>query len=104
MMDIKDSGITSALQELARGVKSEIELKHHGVKNVFIACVDGLSGFPEGIAAVFRKSKCNFALCIGFAIHYTSSPGKTVKQPPKGSRKFSNPLPLRRLNRNWLPL
>jgi transposase-like protein len=36
------------------------ELKNRGIKAVFIACVDGLSGFPEAMGAVFPK------------IHYSS--------------------------------
>jgi len=38
------------------------ELKNRGVKDVFIACVDGLTGFPEAIAAVFPKTQVQ--LCI----------------------------------------
>lgn len=30
-------------------------LKNRGVEDIFIACVDGLKGFPEAIAAVFPK-------------------------------------------------
>jgi putative transposase len=32
------------------------ELKHRGVKDVLIACVDGLKGFPEAIEAVFPRA------------------------------------------------
>jgi transposase-like protein len=38
------------------------ELKNRGVKDVFIACVDGLTGFPDAIAAVFPKTQVQ--LCI----------------------------------------
>ena len=38
------------------------ELKNRGVKDVFIACVDGLTGFPEAIAAAFPKTQVQ--LCI----------------------------------------
>jgi putative transposase len=38
------------------------ELKNRGVKDVFIACVDGLNGFPEAIAAAFPKTQVQ--LCI----------------------------------------
>ena len=38
------------------------ELKNRGVKDVFIACVDGLTGFPEAIGAVFPKTQVQ--LCI----------------------------------------
>jgi putative transposase len=38
------------------------ELKNRGIKDVFIACVDGLTGFPEAIAAAFPKTQVQ--LCI----------------------------------------
>src|SRR4030095_169305 len=33
------------------------ELKNRGVADVFIACVDGLKGFPEAIEAVFPEAQ-----------------------------------------------
>lgn len=38
------------------------ELSNRGVKDLFIACVDGFSGFPEAINTVFPKTKIQ--LCI----------------------------------------
>jgi putative transposase len=38
------------------------ELKNRGVEDVFIACVDGLTGFPEAIETVFPKAEVQ--LCI----------------------------------------
>jgi putative transposase len=38
------------------------ELKNRGVNDVFIACCDGLTGFPDAINAVFPKT--NVQLCI----------------------------------------
>src|SRR3954452_17598026 len=38
------------------------ELKNRGVKDIFIACVDGLKGFPEAIESVFPKTEIQ--LCI----------------------------------------
>src|SRR5262249_37031663 len=38
------------------------ELQNRGVKDIFIACVDGLKGFPEAIEAVFPKTQVQ--LCI----------------------------------------
>ncbi len=38
------------------------ELNQRGVKDIFIACVDGLTGFPDAIATVFPKTKIQ--LCI----------------------------------------
>jgi len=37
------------------------ELKNRGVKDIFIACVDGLKGFPESIEAIFPKPRFSFA-------------------------------------------
>ena len=33
------------------------ELKNRGIKDVFVACVDGLTGFPDAIGAVFPKTQ-----------------------------------------------
>lgn len=38
------------------------ELKNRGVEDIFIACVDGLTGFPEAIEAVYPKTQVQ--LCI----------------------------------------
>ena len=38
------------------------ELQTRGVKDVFIACVDGLTGFPDAINTVFPLTKVQ--LCI----------------------------------------
>ena len=38
------------------------ELKNRGVEDIFIACVDGLKGFPEAINAVFPQTQVQ--LCI----------------------------------------
>lgn len=38
------------------------DLKNRGVKDIFIACVDGLKGFPEAIQASFPKTEVQ--LCI----------------------------------------
>ena len=38
------------------------ELKNRGLKDMFIACVDGLSGFPEAIEVEYPKTKIQ--LCI----------------------------------------
>ncbi|MCK5848582.1 MAG: IS256 family transposase [Caldisericia bacterium] len=35
------------------------ELKNRGVKDILIACVDGLKGFPEAIATVFPETQIN---------------------------------------------
>lgn len=38
------------------------ELQNRGLKDIFIACVDGLKGFPDAINAVYPKTKIQ--LCI----------------------------------------
>lgn len=38
------------------------ELKNRGVKDIFIACVDGLKGFPEAIGTIFPKTQVQ--LCM----------------------------------------
>ncbi len=38
------------------------ELQNRGVKDIFIACMDGLTGFPDAVEAAFPKTKVQ--LCI----------------------------------------
>ena len=45
------------------------ELKNRGVQDIFIACVDGLKGFPEAIEAVFPKTQVQ--LCIVHQIRHS---------------------------------
>lgn len=45
------------------------ELKNRGVQDIFIACVDGLKGFPEAIEAVFPKAAVQ--LCIVHMVRYS---------------------------------
>jgi putative transposase len=43
-------------------LKVMTEIKNRGVQDIFIACVDGLKGFPDAIEAVFPKTEVQ--LCI----------------------------------------
>jgi len=45
------------------------ELKNRGVKDIFIACVDGLKGFPEAIEAVFPQAQIQ--LCIVHMVRHS---------------------------------
>ena len=45
------------------------ELKNRGVSDIFIACVDGLKGFPEAIEAVFPKTAVQ--LCIVHMVRHS---------------------------------
>ena len=47
------------------------ELKNRGVEDVLIACVDGLKGFPEAIAAVFPNTLVQ--LCIVHLVRHSLS-------------------------------
>lgn len=40
------------------------ELRNRGVQGIFIACVDGLKGFPAAIKAYSLKRKSSYVLCI----------------------------------------
>src|SRR5205823_10111005 len=43
------------------------ELQNRGVKDIFIACVDGLKGFPEAIEAVYPRTEVQLCIEIGRA-------------------------------------
>ena len=45
------------------------ELQNRGVRDIFIACVDGLKGFPEAIEAVFPKTQVQ--LCIVHLVRHS---------------------------------
>jgi putative transposase len=40
------------------------ELRHRGVQDILICCVDGLKGFPEAIEAIFPQTVCRPASSI----------------------------------------
>ena len=47
------------------------ELQTRGVEDIFIACVDGLKGFPEAIEAVFPKTQVQ--LCLVHLLRHSLS-------------------------------
>jgi transposase-like protein len=49
------------------------ELKNRGVRDILLAAVDGLTGFPDAIAAVFPKTEVQ--LCI---VHMVRNPVRFV--------------------------
>lgn len=64
------------------------ELKNRGVQDIFIACIDGLKGFPEAIESIFPKTEIQ--LCI---VHMTRNslnyvPWKDKKQVAAGLRQI----------------
>src|SRR5205085_11597636 len=42
------------------------DLKNRGVRDIFIACVDGLTGFPEAIEAAYPQTEVQ--LCIVYQV------------------------------------
>lgn len=59
-------GVWAAEAEGARFWRQVVtELKNRGVADIFIACVDGLKGFPEAIEAVFTQTKDRKAAAEG---------------------------------------
>jgi putative transposase len=50
------------------------ELKNRGVKDIFIACVDGLKGFPEAIETIYPKTQVQLCLLhlVRFSLAYVS--------------------------------
>ena len=61
------------------------ELHHRGVKDILIACIDGLKGFPDAIRAVFPETEIQ--LCI---IHMIRNSIKYV--PHKHVKEFIKDL------------
>jgi putative transposase len=47
------------------------ELKNRGVQDIFIACVDGLKGFPEAIEAIFPSTQVQ--LCMVHLVRHSLS-------------------------------
>ena len=50
------------------------DLKERGVEDMFIVCVDGLSGFPEAIRAAFPQTKVQLCIVhlVRAALKYTT--------------------------------
>ena len=64
------------------------ELQNRGLKDIFIACVDGLSGFPDAIEAAFPKTKIQ--LCIVHLVRNSLRyvPSKDMKAVVKGLKSI----------------
>ena len=45
------------------------ELKNRGIQDIFIACVDGLKGFPEAIETIYPNTTVQ--LCIVHMVRYS---------------------------------
>ena len=51
--------------------RSRLAEIHRGVSGIFIACVDGLKGFPEAIEAVFPTTQVQ--LCMAHLVRHSLS-------------------------------
>jgi putative transposase len=57
---------TSAIEGAEFWLRGLTELQNRGVKDIFIACVDDLNGFPRAIETVYPKTSVQ--LCIGHMV------------------------------------
>ncbi len=66
------------------------ELQNRGVKDVFIFCVDGLTGFPEAIGSAFPKAKTQLCLVhmVRNSLRYVAS--KDMKAVAKALKCIYN--------------
>ena len=64
------------------------ELQNRGLKDIFIACVDGLSGFPEAIEAAYPKTKVQ--LCVVHLVRNSLRyvPSKDMKEVARDLKKI----------------
>jgi putative transposase len=78
------------------------ELNHRGVEDVFFFCVDGLTGFPEAIEAVYPQALVQ--LCM---VHLVRASLKFVGWKQRKAvaadlrRIYPGLRPLRRPSKNW---
>jgi putative transposase len=72
------------------------ELHNRGLKDIFIACCEGLTGFPEAIETVFPRTQVQ--LCIVHMVRNSLSyvSYRIEKQSPVTSRPSTGPLLLMR--------
>jgi transposase-like protein len=61
------------------------DIKNRGVEDIFIACVDGLKGFPEAIKAIFPLA--DVQVCIAHQIRHT-----VMFLPHKDRKRFCEDL------------
>lgn len=55
-------------------------LKNRGVEDILITCVDGLTGFPQAIEAVFHRQRYNSASFIRYEIPQDMYLIKTIEK------------------------
>ena len=65
------------------------ELQNRGVKDIFIACVDGLTGFPDAIEAVFPQTRVQLCIVhlIRNSLKYVSYKDRKAMRPRVAVRR-----------------
>ena len=58
------------------------DLHHRGVEDVLICCVDGLTGFPEAIEAVFPQAWVQTCIVHRIRSACAMSPTRTARRSP----------------------
>lgn len=84
------------------------ELKNRGVEDIFIACIDGLKGFPEAINSVFPKTEIQLCIIhqIRNTLKYVASKDqkqfmKELKEVYKAPTEEAALINLEQLELNW---
>ena len=84
------------------------ELQNRGVQDVLIACVDGLSGFPDAIASIFPKTEIQLCIIhqIRNSMKYVASKNqkafmKDLKPVYRAVTKEAAELALDKLEEKW---
>jgi putative transposase len=67
------------------------ELRNRGVQDIFIACVDGLKGFPEAIEAVFPQTTVQ--LCIVHMVRHSLNYVSWKRRPEVAADPNPHDLP-----------
>ena len=77
------------------------DLHQRGVEDVLIACVDGLTGFPEAIEAVFPQAWVQTCIVhqIRASMRYVSYQRPQARSPPTCARSTPPPTPTPPLDR-----
>jgi putative transposase len=76
------------------------ELKNRGLKDVLIACVDGLKGFPQAIESIFPEARIQLCIVhlVRASLNYVN--WKERKRVAADLKPFTGPLLNGRPNRN----
>ena len=69
------------------------ELRNRGVQNIFVACVDGLKGFPEAIEAVFPRTSVQLCIVhmVRHSLNYASEVAKTRRHATTAAGRSKRP-------------